>query len=247
MSTRRVVLGNWKMNTTLAEAGEIAAHLAAERFPEDVVVGVAPPFPWLSAVKASLSNSGICLGAQTCAATGRGAYTGEVSAAMLAELCSFVLLGHSERRAMFGESDDIVKAKLERVLESGLRPVVCVGESLEHRQAGSAGAIVVGQIHAALSGVDPRRLVDLTVAYEPVWAIGTGLTASPEDAEMMGANIAIALVELGIGRIPILYGGSVTAANAALLISAGNVDGFLVGGTSLKPLDFSAIVNAAQN
>lgn len=246
MTKQRIVLGNWKMNTTRAEAIGIAGQLANEAA-GDVRVGIAPPFPWLEPVQTALADSAVWLGAQTCSASTNGAFTGEVSASMLAELCSFVLVGHSERRAMFGETDVVVRAKLERVLESGLRPVLCVGESLGQRRAGSADAVVIGQVGAALSGIEASRLADLVIAYEPVWAIGTGVTASPDDAAAMGETIYQALTEFDLGDVPVLYGGSVSAANAASLIAAGNVDGFLVGGASLKPGDFMPIAAAARN
>ncbi|HEX3304284.1 MAG TPA: triose-phosphate isomerase [Thermomicrobiales bacterium] len=246
MTQRRLVLGNWKMNTTLEEAVEIADHLRDEPIGEGVTVGIAPPFPWLQPVKQALGKSGVLLGAQTFAAASNGAFTGEVSAAMVAELCDFALIGHSERRALHGETDDVVREKLLRALEVGLMPVVCVGETLAERMAGDQERVVLRQIHAVLEGIENEELHRLVIAYEPVWAIGTGQTASPQDASAMCGLISVALTGRKLMGIPVLYGGSVTAANAASLIAEENISGFLVGGASLKPDDFLTIVRAAQ-
>ena len=180
--TNRLVIGNWKMNTTLREATALAESLSRAEIPESVDVGLAPPFPWLQPVATILGASSIQLGAQTCAAQANGAFTGEVSVAMLAELCDFVLVGHSERRALFGETDAIVSTKLRRILEDGLQPVLCVGETGEQRSAGAAESTVQTQLSVALTAFAAQELEPLIIAYEPVWAIGTGNTASPDDA-----------------------------------------------------------------
>lgn len=243
----RIVLGNWKMNTSLREAVELSESLAAEQMPESVEVGVAPPFPWLAAVGATLGSSSIRIGAQTSARQTNGAFTGEVSVAMLAELCEFVLIGHSERRALFGETDEVVNDKLLRVVEVGLRPVLCVGETAEQRASGEANATVTSQLNAALQDRTPAELDALVVAYEPVWAIGTGNTATPEDAAEMCSLIRNQLQQV-IGRqVAVLYGGSVNAGNAADLIATGQIDGFLVGGASLKSPDFMTIIRACAD
>jgi triosephosphate isomerase len=247
MTQRRIVLGNWKMNTTLEEAIEIADRLRVEPIVEGVTVGIAPPFPWLQPVKQALGKSGVLLGAQTFAAVSNGAYTGDVSAAMVAELCDFALIGHSERRAMHSETDDVVHEKLLRALEVGLIPVVCVGETLAERMAGDQERVVLRQIHAVLEGIDNVQLERLVIAYEPVWAIGTGQSASPQDASAMCGLISVALTGRKLIGIPVIYGGSVTAANADLLFAAENISGFLVGGASLKPDDFLTIVRAASD
>jgi triosephosphate isomerase len=161
-------------------------------------------------------------------------------------LCDFALIGHSERRALHGETDDVVREKLLRALEVGLMPVVCVGETLAERMAGDQERVVLRQIHAVLEGIENEELHRLVIAYEPVWAIGTGQTASPQDASAMCGLISVALTGRKLMGIPVLYGGSVTAANAASLIAEENISGFLVGGASLKPDDFLTIVRAAQ-
>jgi triosephosphate isomerase len=244
---QRIVLGNWKMNTSQREALELAGELASETMPETVEVGVAPPFPWLSAVGSVLGPSPIRIGAQTSARQTNGAFTGEVSVSMLAELCEFVLIGHSERRALFGETDDVVNEKLLRVVEVGLRPVLCVGETADQRASGDAALTVVAQIDAALRNRDAHELDALVVAYEPVWAIGTGNTATPEDAAEMCSLIRDQVQALISRRVSVLYGGSVNAGNASELIKTGQIDGFLVGGASLKVLDFMTIVRAAAD
>jgi triosephosphate isomerase len=246
MTARRLVLGNWKMNTTLEEAVDIAERLRAEKSFDGVTVGIAPPFPWLAAVKHALGDTDVLLGAQTLAATANGAFTGEVSAAMVAELCDFVLIGHSERRTMQGETDSIVAEKLRRALEAGLIPVVCVGETLAQRLAGDQERVVIEQISAALTDFPNEALQSLVIAYEPVWAIGTGQTASPQDASAMCGLVGVVLTGRQLTGIPVLYGGSVTSAKAASLIAAENIDGFLVGSASLKTDEFLDIVRATQ-
>lgn len=247
MSRPRIVLGNWKMNTSLGEATAIAERLRQESIDSTVTVGVAPPFPWLRSVIDRLGSSSILVGAQTCASTENGAYTGEVSASMLSDLCRFVLVGHSERRTLFGETDAIVREKALRVIESRLIPVVCVGETLAQRKSGDADQVVRAQINGAFEQISNANLANLVVAYEPVWAIGTGMTASPEDASAMVQTISAALANRGIFDVPVLYGGSVTANNAGSLIAQPGIDGFLVGGASLNPDDFLAIVREARN
>lgn len=247
MSTERLVLGNWKMNTSRAEAISIAESLRVWMETDRVTVGISPPFPWIEPVKSVLDSTHVLLGAQTCAATKNGAFTGEVSAAMVAELCDFVLVGHSERRTLFGETDEIVREKLERALEAGLIPVLCVGETLDQRATGNADTTVTRQLNAALVDISPEQLRGLVVAYEPVWAIGTGHTASPQDASAMCSLINRTVTGHGPTEIPVLYGGSVSATNAASLMAAGSIDGFLVGGASLKPDDFKSIISSAAN
>ncbi len=243
----RIVIGNWKMNTTLREATALAESLSRESIPESVTVGVAPPFPWLQPVATILGASAIQLGAQTCAAQANGAYTGEVSVGMLAELCDFVLVGHSERRALFAETDGIVREKLWRVLDVGLQPVLCVGETHDQRQAGSAETTVRAQLIAAITDPGDRDLDALVMAYEPVWAIGTGNTASAGDAAEMCGFIRSTVAEMLGREISVLYGGSVNAGNASDLIATGGIDGFLVGGASLKIGEFMTIIRSAAD
>lgn len=242
-----MVLGNWKMNTARSEAMSIAAALQSHAESNQVIVGIAPPFPWIDAIRTLLAGTDIRIGAQTCAAMTDGAFTGEVSASMLAELCDFVLVGHSERRRLFGETDAVVREKLLRIIEAGLIPILCVGETLEHRQAGNAEDVVRRQLDAALSSIPPDQIRQMVVAYEPVWAIGTGHTASPHDASALCLAIAQRLADFELPDIPVLYGGSVSPGNADALIAVGGIDGFLVGGASLNPQDFYTIIAAATD
>ena len=247
-----LIAGNWKMNTDLAAATQLAQDVvAAVGDPGTVQVAVCPPFISLDAVFGALRGSAVRLGAQNMHAADSGAYTGEVAAAMLRSVgCDYVILGHSERRQYFGETDAGVHAKVEQALANGLIPIVCVGEMLDERKAGRERDVVRTQIAGALDGVsvdDPARLV---IAYEPVWAIGTGETATPEQAQAMHAYIR-SLLDEQFGEafardIHILYGGSMKPANAADLLKQTDVDGGLIGGAALKADSFAAIVQAAQ-
>lgn len=245
--TTMIVLGNWKMNTGLADAVRLASDVVRATEGASATVGVCPPAVWLEAVAERLRGSAVVLGAQNVYPADAGAFTGEVSPAMLADVgCRYVLVGHSERRAILGEDSAFVARKVGACLASGLVPVLCVGETLEERDGGDAEAVVGAQLLASLDGVDaPGPLV---VAYEPVWAIGTGRTASPEQAQAMHAALRSQLAGRfsGAGRaIPLLYGGSVKADNAAELFAQADVDGALVGGASLDAAGFAAIVSAA--
>ncbi len=239
----RLVAGNWKMNGSLALAKDLVGGLT-RRLSETRVgcaVAVCPPAHLLLPVLAE-AGSGLAVGGQDCSdEAGPGAFTGELSSAMLAEAgCRYVIVGHSERRQRHGESNALVRAKAERALEAGLVPIVCIGESREEREAGEAVAVVSRQLRESLP--EAYEAEGLVVAYEPVWAIGTGLTATTADiAEIHAALGGI----MGARRAPILYGGSVKAANAAEILSTAGVDGALVGGASLKLEEFWAIVAAA--
>jgi triosephosphate isomerase len=236
-----LVLGNWKLHTTLGEAVALASAVVHGADDLAADVGVCPPFVWLDAVAERLRGSRVALGAQTVSAEAKGAFTGEVSAAMLAEVgCRYAIVGHSERRALFGETDALVARKAAAAQAAGLTPVVCVGETLEERDAGDAERVVVDSLRASLDGVAASPLV---VAYEPVWAIGTGRTASPEQAQAMHA----ALRPVVATGTPILYGGSVKADNAAELFAQPDLDGALVGGASLDAEAFLAIARAASD
>lgn len=252
----RLSLGNWKMNTTLAEAQALAEGLASglasadlpAGWREQLVIGVAPPFPFLSAVKQALGDSGVELLAQDCHAEPAGAFTGAVSVPMLASLgVDRVLVGHSERRKHFGDDDAACAAKLRAVFAGGLEAVLCVGESLEQRDAGEHEQVVAGQVRAALEGLSAEHFPHLAVAYEPVWAIGTGRTATPEDADQAMGALRACLAELYGERVAaqtrILYGGSVKPDNVDGLMAKENIDGALVGGASLKADSFARIVN----
>ena len=241
------IVGNWKMNATVAEATRMssAIRVGLEGVP-GVDIVVCPPFTALHAVRGILAGSGIAVGAQDMHHEAGGAFTGGVSVEMVAELCYYVILGHSERREHFGETDEGVRLKVAAALEAGLKAIVCVGERLEEREAGDAGAVVERQLAEGLAGVSSP--VGLLVAYEPVWAIGTGRAATAADAQTMMAHIRSQLAGQfgpGAGSIPILYGGSVTDENVAELVQEPDVDGALVGGASLKPDVFVRLVHNA--
>ena len=240
------------MNTGLAEAVRLASDVVHATAGSAADVGVCPPAVWLDAVAERLRGSAVALGAQNVYPEAAGAFTGEVSPAMLAELgCRYVLAGHSERRAALGECSAFVARKVAALLAAGLAPVLCVGETLAERDGGTAEAIVGDQLLASLDGVDAEGGAPgaLVVAYEPVWAIGSGRTASPEQAQAMHAALRTRLAERfgDAGRaVPLLYGGSVTAATAASLFAQPDIDGALVGGASLDAGAFAAIVAAAS-
>lgn len=248
---RPLVAGNWKMNgdlaTNAALVAEIKAGLAVVGTRAEVAVCV--PAPYLSQVQLAIADSALALGAQDVSAHAGGAYTGEVSATMLAEFaCKYVIVGHSERRAYHGETDAVVAAKAVAALKSGLTPIICVGETLVQREAGQTNAVVERQLDAVLAGLDAKQVGDIVVAYEPVWAIGTGKTATPAMAQevhaMLRASVA-AQCASAAAVVPILYGGSMKAENAADLLSMPDIDGGLIGGAALKATDFLAIVRSA--
>jgi triosephosphate isomerase len=247
-----VVAGNWKMNTTLAEARALASAVAGPLSALEAIETVlCPPFVSLAAVIQTVAGAGVAVGAQNCHFEPKGAFTGEVSPAMLADLgCRYVILGHSERRALFGETDATVRRKAQAALAAGLIPIVCVGESLEQNEAGQTVEVVGGQVRAALDGLTGAQVAGLVLAYEPIWAIGTGRAATPEQAGgTIGAvrrAVGEAAGEAAAGAVRIQYGGSVTAENAAALFAQPEIDGALVGGASLKAPDFVAICEAAQ-
>lgn len=247
----KIIAGNWKMNKTPAEAAALAQALVAEigavSGVERVVV---PPFVALASVAPVLVGSGIGLGAQNLHWADSGAYTGEVSAPMLKGLCQYVVIGHSERRQYFGETDESVNKKTKAALAHGLTPIVCVGETLAQYEAGETGAVVSSQVRAAYAGIEAVDALKTVVAYEPVWAIGTGRAATPEGANAVIAEHIRAVIAGLYGAeaaaaLRIQYGGSVTAANAAELLAQPDIDGALVGGASLKAADFGVIVRAA--
>lgn len=238
------------MNTRADGAAELAQAVAdAAGQTPNVEVAVCPPSVYLSRVGEVLAGSNVGLGAQNLYAAEDGAYTGEVNAAMLGDVgCRYVILGHSERRALLGETDQQVSEKLAAALAGNLVPIVCVGETLEDREANQTEAVVETQIRGSLAGLDETRAAGVVIAYEPVWAIGTGKTATPEQAEEVHAFIRKLLTELFTAEIAdqvrIQYGGSVKPGNAKELLGQANIDGALVGGASLKADDFLAIINA---
>ncbi|MCC6793328.1 MAG: triose-phosphate isomerase [Thermomicrobiales bacterium] len=244
---RPLIAGNWKMNTSHREAVALASEIAAETVP-GVDLVVCPPAPWLVPVRDAVATSGVAIGAQNCWPRPNGAFTGEVSLAMLAELCAYVIVGHSERRQILGESDALVRENVSAVLDAVLTPILCVGETLETRQADDAESFVATQLDAALDGRSAEQIAAIVVAYEPIWAIGTGVAASATDAETMSAFIRghVDSLQAGSGdAIRILYGGSVTPANSAETLGQPNVDGALVGGASLKSASFLEIARSA--
>jgi triosephosphate isomerase (TIM) len=247
MSARRkLVVGNWKMNGSRAGNAELLAGLKAAG-PFVAEVAVCPPFPYLAEVALALQGEDILWGAQDCSSKENGAYTGEVSPAMLAEYgCRYVIVGHSERRAMHGESDQLVADKAKLALAHRLTPIVCVGETLAEREAGQMAAVVKRQMSAVIHTLG-QCVPQMIVAYEPVWAIGTGKTASPEQAQEVHALLRqqLGAASQAAADMKILYGGSVKPDNAATLFAQPDIDGGLIGGASLKASEFAAICRAA--
>ena len=246
---RKLVAGNWKMNGSLAANAALVAGIK-EGLPADVCdVAVCVPAPYLAQVQGEVAGSAVALGAQDMSAHAAGAYTGEVSAAMLQEFgVQYVILGHSERRAYHGETDAAVAAKTVAALKAGLAPVVCVGETLEQREAGQTNEIVGGQLDVVLAALSVEEAARIVVAYEPVWAIGTGKTATPEMAQevhaMLRARLGAKSAEAA-AKVRILYGGSMKPDNAEQLLAMADIDGGLIGGAALKAADFLAIIKAA--
>jgi triosephosphate isomerase (TIM) len=245
-----VVAGNWKMNPPAREeAVQLALAVAdAAETVDGITAVVCPPTIWLTAVKQAVSDRRLSVGAQTMHWEEGGAFTGETSPLMLAGIASFVILGHSERRQYDGETDEGVGRKVASAVAHGLRPIAAIGERAEERRAGTTAAVIDRQLRAAIAGLDRLTGSGLVVAYEPVWAIGTGDAATPEDAQEVAAQIRAILRAAdprAADEIPIQYGGSVTAGNAAELFAQPDIDGALVGGASLKPDVFAAILRAA--
>ena len=246
------VAGNWKMNKTTAEARELVSKMLMPlREISNVEKVLCPPFTSILAISSLLEGSGIGLGAQNLHWEEKGAFTGEVAPNMVKEFCGYVIIGHSERRAYFGETDETVNRKLCVALKFDLTPIVCVGETLDQYESGLTSEVVRRQIASGFAGIDSSQAARMVVAYEPVWAIGTGKASSGENANTVhGKVVRPALSELfGADQaqaIRILYGGSVTAANASEFFAQSDIDGALVGGASLKADEFVAITKAAQ-
>ncbi|HEY4882961.1 MAG TPA: triose-phosphate isomerase [Myxococcales bacterium] len=250
MARRKFICGNWKMHKTNAEAAQLVRELR-EKVKTQAQVAVAPPFTALAAVKAALRGSGIEMFGQNCHYEKQGAFTGEVSAPMLAEVgCDGVILGHSERRQYFGETDEGVNRKVRAALEARLHPIVCVGETLQEREANRTWEVVSRQVRAAFVDMGSEQIGRCTLAYEPVWAIGTGKTASTAQAQEVHGQIRGLLRDLAgpqvAGAVRIQYGGSVKPENAADLLAQPDIDGALVGGASLKADDFARIIAGAR-
>lgn len=245
------VAGNWKMNTDNTSAVALAEVIAAQVTDDQVTVAVCPPFVYLSAVAQATKGSSVAVGAQDVYFEDNGAFTGEISTDMLKDVgCTYVLCGHSERRHVIGETDELINHKLKAALAAGMLPILCIGELLEERDAGKTEAICEVQLRAGLAGVDSAQMGFVTIAYEPVWAIGTGRTATPEQAQEVHAFVRGVLQGLYDEKVAqetrIQYGGSAKPGNAAELLGQPDVDGLLVGGASLKVDDFVAIINAAR-
>jgi triosephosphate isomerase len=242
-----IIAGNWKMYTTYDAAMDLVEALMDELDNiEGAEVVLCPPFPWLLAVAEYLEETPIVLGAQDCYWVDEGAFTGEVSALMLKDLAQYCIVGHSERRGLFGETDEHVNRKVKALLAHGIRPICCVGERLEQREAGETDAFVTGQVRAALADISGEDILNVVIAYEPIWAIGTGRAATAGEA-----NRVIGLIRGTVGElyddatsaaVRIQYGGSVSARTIAELMAQPEIDGALVGGASLRADEFAAIV-----
>ncbi|MEW6412614.1 MAG: triose-phosphate isomerase [Candidatus Zixiibacteriota bacterium] len=246
---QNIIAGNWKMNGTISETETLLKELLESNSKSDrATVVVCPPFTSLYAANKILSGSHIALGAQDMSAHEKGAYTSEISASMLLTVgVRFVILGHSERRQYHAESDELVNAKARLAIDSGLTPIICVGETLGQRESGQTEQVIGDQVDGTLSGFSADFIKKSVVAYEPVWAIGTGKTATPEQAQEVHKFIRdrVALIDREASEsLPILYGGSMKPDNAGNLLKQSDIDGGLIGGASLKADDFIAIINA---
>ena len=247
---KKIVAGNWKMNTLLEEGAALAKNIAdrINEVPSDVQLILAPPFTHLDRVGGIIKGTPAALSAQNCADKEKGAYTGEVSAAMLVSAgCQYVILGHSERREYYHETSATLNDKMALALANGLKPIFCVGEKLEEREAGRHFEVVGAQIREVIFNLSPEQLAQVVIAYEPVWAIGTGKTATAEQAQEIHAYIRKVLAEkfgAAAAECPILYGGSCKPSNARELFAQKDIDGGLIGGASLKADDFIAIAQS---
>ncbi|MFC3110387.1 triose-phosphate isomerase [Undibacterium arcticum] len=246
---RKLIVGNWKMNGNRVANAALLAAIQSGLDQAACDVAVCVPAPYLAQCQAALADGPIAWGAQDLSAQESGAYTGEVAAAMLSDFaCAFVIIGHSERRAYHAESDELVAQKTRRALSAGLTPIVCVGETLAERESGQTSAIVGRQVDAVLAAIDASDLDKLVIAYEPVWAIGTGKTATPQMAQDVHALVRARLAEKSVdaaAKVRILYGGSMKPDNARQLLAMPDIDGGLIGGAALKATDFLAIIQSA--
>jgi len=247
------IAGNWKMNTDVLSSVKLATEVVSgcgDTAGNQVDVAVCPPFVYLQQVAKALSSSRVALGSQDIYFEQKGAFTGEISPAMLKDVgCTYALCGHSERRHVIGETDELINKKVHASISGGLLPILCVGELLEERKASKTTEVVTRQMKKGLAGLTPEKMSAVTIAYEPVWAIGTGLTATPQQAQEVHALIRELVAQMYNKKISaeirIQYGGSVKPDNAGELMSQEDVDGLLVGGASLKADDFVAIVKAS--
>src|SRR3954454_12900069 len=248
-----LISGNWKMHHNHFEAIQTVQKLAFLLSSEDfdaVEVSVHPPFTDIRSVQITLADqkaTEIALGAQTCHWDAKGAFTGEISPAFLAKLdCTYVIAGHSERRQLFSETDEMVQKKVQAIFRHEMTPILCCGETIEEREADQTEAKVVGQVERGIAGLDPERVAALVIAYEPIWAIGTGHTATPDDAQavcgLIRSTVGEAFGEEAAAGVRVQYGGSVNPANIGELMAQPDIDGALVGGASLEPDEFAAVV-----
>jgi triosephosphate isomerase len=250
---RPLVAANWKMNKTVAEARILIYELLPGLTTiQDVDVVLCPPFMAILPIAALLEGTSIGLGAQNMHWEASGAYTGEVAPSMLAEFCKYVIIGHSERRAYFGETDEIVNKKVKAAYAHGLLPIMCVGETLIENESGITAEVVSRQVHDGLLGVEAKYVSPLVIAYEPVWAIGTGRAATAEGANAVIADIIRGELSTMYGdelaqQVRVLYGGSVKSSNAQEFFQQADIDGALVGGASLKAAEFTSIIQAAAD
>ncbi|MFZ1320020.1 MAG: triose-phosphate isomerase [Ignavibacteria bacterium] len=251
---KKLIAGNWKMNKSYNESQILAEEIVKSIEPtvlENIDVLICPPFISLGKISDVIKDSGIKLGAQNVYSENDGAYTGEISAEMLKSVgCEYVIIGHSERRKFFNETDEVVNAKVKKALDKCLKVIVCVGETLEERESADFEKVVTAQVTGSLKDISKENMQDVVIAYEPVWAIGTGLNATPEQASeihgMIGKTVTNLYDKDTAENLRILYGGSVNATNAKEMLSACGVDGALIGGASLKPDDFISIANEAS-
>ncbi len=250
-TTMPYIIGNWKMNLDVEAAMALAEATAeiANEVEEDVGVGIAIPSLWIPLISSEYFETSLLVGSQDCAPQEAGAFTGDISASMLSPWCSFSLVGHSERREHHGEGNDLVRAKLDAIIGHDMAALLCVGESEAQRDSGDMLDVVGEQVRSATGHLEPGQLRNVLIAYEPVWAIGTGNTASPEDAQAVAAHIRAMLAGVdpeAAAEVPILYGGSVNPGNAGSFFAGEDIDGALVGGASLVAADFAAIVRSAR-
>ncbi len=247
---RKLIVGNWKMNGSLAMNAELLNGIRDGLAGIDCDLAICVPFPYLSQCQSAMKGTDVALGAQDVSAHAVGAYTGQVSTRMLLDFgCKYVIVGHSERREYCNESDELVANKVQRALAGGLTPIVCVGESLYDKEEGRTAEVVGRQINAVLSVLEEREVCDIVVAYEPVWAIGTGITPSPVAVEEVHAMLREQMIRKNpdaIECVRILYGGSMKPGNAEELLQKPDIDGGLIGGASLKASDFLAIAHQAS-
>jgi triosephosphate isomerase len=247
---RKLVVGNWKMNGSRAVNAALLSGISAGLDGAAAACAVCAPAPYLAQCEAALAGTALAWGAQDVSAHASGAFTGEVSAAMLADFaCRYVIVGHSERRAYHAETSELVAKKAVAALGAGMTPIVCVGETLAEREAGQTAAVVLRQLDAVLALLDDAAVLRIVLAYEPVWAIGTGKTATPEMAQEVHAQLRAQLKQknaVAADTVQILYGGSMKPDNARELMAQPDIDGGLIGGAALKAVDFLAIIDAAN-